>query len=264
MLEARCVTFRCNNKSLVKDVSLKTAPGRLTALLGPNGAGKSTLLKLMTGQLQPTSGDVLVAGRPLAECTPGYMALQRAVLAQNRAVGFPFSCFDVVMMGRHPHIMGRGEGELDRAEAERCLAETDAAHLSQRIYNTLSGGEAARIDLARVLAQDTEILLLDEPTNHLDPRHQVAVLKLCAELTGAGRSVIVCMHDLNLAAQYADHVLVMKNGCTVADGTPAETLTPELLERVYKIPFAVWERPDGGICILPQTQNAVCSPVAAN
>jgi iron complex transport system ATP-binding protein len=256
MLEARCVTYRCAEKSLVRDVSLRLEPGRLHALLGPNGAGKSTLVKLMSGQLRPSSGDVLLAGRPLDQFTPQQLALQRALLAQNRAVGFPFSAFDVVLMGRHPHVTLSGETEHDRAEAERCLAETDSGHLAARIYNTLSGGEAARVDLARVLAQDTEVLLLDEPTNHLDPRHQVAVLKLCKQLTAAGRAVVVCMHDLNLAAQFADHILMMKDGAAVVDGAPRDVLTAELLHAVYEIPFAIWEKPGGGICILPDANEA--------
>lgn len=255
MLEARSVTFRCGEKSLVRDVSLRVEPGRVCALLGPNGAGKSTLVKLMSGQITPSSGDVLLQGQPLHDFTPGQLAMRRALLSQNRAVGFPFSAFDVVLMGRHPHVTGAGESEHDRAEAERCLAATEASHLSQRRYNTLSGGEAARIDLARVLAQDTDVLLLDEPTNHLDPRHQVAVLNLCRQLADAKRAVVVCMHDLNLAAEYADHVLVLKDGIAVASGTPAHTLSAELLQEVYEIPFAVWERPDGGICIMPETES---------
>jgi iron complex transport system ATP-binding protein len=241
----------------VRDVSLRLESGRFCALLGPNGAGKSTLVKLMSGQLDPSSGDVLLGGRPLGSYSPEQLALERALLSQNRAVGFPFSAFDVVMMGRHPHTLGRGESEYDRSEAERCLEETDAGHLSQRIYNTLSGGEAARVDLARVLAQDTEVLLLDEPTNHLDPRHQVAVLSLCSQLAAAGCAVVVCMHDLNLAAQYADHVLVLKDGAAVAAGTPRETLTAELLQDVYDIPFAVWDRPGGDVCIMPEAPPAV-------
>lgn len=259
MLEARSVTFRCDGKSLVRDVSLQLKPGQVCALLGPNGAGKSTLVKLMSGQLAPTSGDVLLQGQPLQRFTPHQLATRRALLSQNRAVGFPFSAFDVVLLGRHPHVTGTGESEIDRAEAERCLAATESSHLSQRTYNTLSGGEAARIDLARVLAQDTDVLLLDEPTNHLDPRHQVAVLKLCRELANAKRAVAVCMHDLNLAAQFSDHVLLLKNGNVIAAGTPEETLSAELLEEVYEVPFAVWERPDGGLCILPQSHRA-CAP----
>lgn len=254
MLEARCVTYQVRGKSLVSNVSLKLQAGKVYGLLGPNGAGKSTLLKMMTGQLVPSSGEVWLHEKPLSSFTPEELATHRAVLAQQRAVGFPFKSFDVVMMGRHPHVHGSGESQDDRERVEACLNDTEAGHLSDRIYNTLSGGEAARVDLARVLAQDTATLLLDEPTNHLDPRYQVSVLNLCRSLARAGHAVVVCMHDLNLAAHYADLVMIMKDGETVAEGDPMQVFTPDLLEKVYDIPFSVWPRPGGGICILPESQ----------
>src|SRR5690606_28799145 len=141
----------------------------------------------------------------------------------------------------------------DREIVETCLVKTDAWHLARRVYNTLSGGEAARVDVARVLAQETSILLLDEPTNHLDPRHQVAILKLCRDMASAGCAVVVCMHDLNLAAQFADDVLILKSGRAVAHGAPADVFTESLLEDVYEMPFLVWPHPVKGVCIMPDT-----------
>lgn len=260
MLEARGVSFHAGSKALVNNVSLALEPGSLCAILGPNGAGKSTLVKLMTGQLKPSAGEITLHGKPLATYDAAALARQRAVLAQSRAVGFPFKAQDVVMMGRHPHVVGRMESETDFRVVESCLQKTDADYLAQRIYNTLSGGESARVDLARVLAQETPILFLDEPTNHLDPKHQVAVLSLCRELADAGMAVAVCMHDLNLAGQFADRALVMKNGATEAFGRTGETLTPQLLRQVYEIPFSVWERTGGGICILPGVEGAMPNP----
>jgi len=257
MLEVQNCTYSINGKSLLRNVSLKLHPGQVTALLGPNGAGKSTLVKIMSGQLSPTAGSVCLKGSRLSDLTSVGLAKERAVLAQSRAVGFPFKAFDVALMGRHPHNVSGAESPADLQIVEACLARTDSDHLSQRIYNTLSGGEAARIDLARVLAQETDILLLDEPTNHLDPRHQVQVLKLCRELAAEGKAVAVCMHDLNLAAQYCTEILLLKNGEMVASGTPKEILTAELLQKVYDTAFVVWQRPGGGVCILPMDEAEV-------
>jgi iron complex transport system ATP-binding protein len=252
MLEVRNATYINNGRALVSDISLHLKPGSVCALLGPNGAGKSTLLKIMSGQLKATCGEVLLNGRPIEAYMPAQLAKLRGVLSQSRSVGFPFNVFDVAMMGRHPQLSGRGETPADRAKVNTALEDTESDHLAHRIYNTLSGGEAARVDLARVLAQETPVLLLDEPTNHLDPRHQVAVLRLCRQLARNGLAVAVCMHDLNLAAQYADQVLVMKEGRAEAQGSTAANLTSDLLGRVYEIPFSVWERPSGGLCILPE------------
>lgn len=258
MLETRNVSYRVGTKSLVEDVSLHVEEGRICALLGPNGAGKSTLVKLMSGQLSADSGDITIGGRSIKEYDIPVLARHRAVLSQSRSVGFPFSAFDVALMGRHPKIVGGGESAHDREVVETCLIKTDAWHLAQRVYNTLSGGEAARVDVARVLAQETSILLLDEPTNHLDPRHQVAILKLCREMASAGCAVVVCMHDLNLAAQFADDVLILKNGRAVAHGVPTDVLTESLLEDVYEMSFIVWPHPVNGVCIMPDTACGKC------
>lgn len=251
MLEARAVSYYVGEKRLLDNVSLSLEPGTVTALLGPNGAGKSTLIKLMSGQLAPSLGEVLLDGRRLQDYGPGLLAMRRALLSQNRSVGFPFKAVEVVMMGRHPYGGNHGESEADRRMAMSCLGQTDAEHLAERVYNTLSGGEAARVDLARVIAQDTEFFLLDEPTNHLDPRHQMAVLRLCRHLAAEGRSVAICMHDLTLAARFADVVMVLKDGRTVASGPAGYVLTPELLREVYEMPFLVFPGMRGEICILP-------------
>ncbi len=264
MLETRTVSYRINGKLLVDSVSLELHAGQVCALLGPNGAGKSTLVKLMSGQLNATAGEVIVCGRPINQYDAPGLACERAVLSQSRSVGFPFSAFDIALMGRHPRTTGGGETAADREVVTQCLIKTDAWHLAQRVYNTLSGGEAARVDLARVLAQETEILLLDEPTNHLDPRHQVAVLRLCREMADAGCAVVVCMHDLNLAAQFAHKVLVLKEGRAVACGAPADVLTEDLLEEVYEIPFLVWPHPANGLCIMPDTSRSGAGDFSRN
>lgn len=251
MLEAKSVVLSRGERRLVDEVSVSVKPGEFWALLGPNGAGKSTLLKVLSGQWEADSGSVLVDGRTINAYTAGQLSLKRAVLSQIRTVGFPFTCQEVVMLGRHPHVGTRGETPRDREVVENCMKRMDAGVFRNRKYNTLSGGEATRVDIARILTQETHILLLDEPTNHLDPRHQVAIMQLCTELRSQGHCIIAAVHDLNLAAHFATHSMVMKNGKTVASGETRDILRPELLSEVYETPFELIERPGGGFCVVP-------------
>lgn len=251
MLEARSVVLSRGHKLIVDNVSIIVRPGEFWALLGPNGAGKSTLLKVLCGQWEATSGEVLIDGVAITDMTAAQLAKKRAVLSQVRTVGFPFTCLEVVMLGRHPHVSGKPETDKDIQIVERSMEKMDAAYFRDRNYNTLSGGEASRVDVARILAQETKILLLDEPTNHLDPRHQVAIMQLCTDLIAQGHIIIAALHDLNLAAHFATHSMVMKKGKTVASGETRSILTPELLSEVYETPFELLDRPGGGFCVVP-------------
>lgn len=237
MLEARDVGYRVGNRWLLKEVSFLLGPGEVLAILGPNGAGKSTLIRLLSGELTPTTGQVFLGGKPLSQLSPLSQARMRAVLVQVRQVSFPFTVWEVVMMGRLPHLDGRAEGKEDLARTEEALRLTGAFPFSDRAYHSLSGGEATRVDLARVLAQSDSLLILDEPTNHLDPRYVVEVLRLLRQLARAGASVLVVLHDLNLAARVADRVLLLHQGQVVALGKPNEVLSPPILEAVYDVPF---------------------------
>lgn len=251
MLEARSIVLNRGSKVIVDNVSISVKPGEFWALLGPNGAGKSTFLKVLCGQWEATSGEVLIDGVSITDLNAAQLSKKRAVLSQVRTVGFPFSCFEVVMLGRHPHIGGKGETDKDIQIVEQCMEKMDARDFREREYNTLSGGEASRVDVARILAQETKILLLDEPTNHLDPRHQVAIMQLCTELIAQGHIIIAALHDLNLAAHFATHSMIMKKGKTVASGPTRSILTPELLSQVYETPFELLDRPGGGFCVVP-------------
>lgn len=225
---------------LVREVNCTLSTGSLTALVGPNGAGKSTLLSVLAGDRRPDAGQVRVAGRSPADWPSRPLARVRAVMRQSQQLVFAFSVGEVAAMGRMPHPE---DPELDRRIVGEALAAADVAHLADRDVTTLSGGEAARAAFARTLAQTTPLVLLDEPTAALDLRHQEAVLGVAAALRDAGCCVVVVLHDLKLAARYADRVLVFDAGRLVADGAPRQVLTAELIERVYRQPVQVLRQP---------------------
>jgi iron complex transport system ATP-binding protein len=213
----------------------------MLALLGPNGAGKSTLLRVLAGSLEPQEGSVCLDGEHLVSLEPRALAMRRAVLPQQLPVAYGFSCLDVVMMGRSPHRGGASAGPVDRGYALDALNTLGMASFAQRRVETLSGGEHQRIHLARTLCQlssppagCTPLLLLDEPTSALDLAGQHRVLALARELTQRGLAVVAVLHDLNLAARYADRVLLLNRGrVACAVGSPEQVLRPELLETIY-------------------------------
>jgi iron complex transport system ATP-binding protein len=240
VLALRQVGLVRQQQQILADVELVFAAGTVTALVGPNGAGKSTLLGVACGDLQADTGEVLLAGRPLLEMRAGALARQRAVMPQEHAVRFAFSVEEVVAMGRLAHP------PLPAADARHVDAALDAAELQalrQREVQQLSGGESARTTFARVLAQDTPLLFLDEPTAALDLRHQERTLRSVRSLADAGACVIVVLHDLNLAAGYADRIVLMEHGRVASDGTPREVLTEDTLRRVYQQDVLVLQHP---------------------
>lgn len=249
MLEAENLSYRIGRKSLVSSASLMVQPGEVVALLGPNGAGKSTLLKLLCGQIPPSEGRARFAGRPLSQWAPLELARRRAVLPQSSAVPFEFTAREIVLLGRSPH----GDASACADIARRAMEKTESLHLADRIVTTLSGGEMQRVQLARVLVQiaggaETRALLLDEPISNLDPAHQHGTLAVARELAGEGVGVLVVLHDLNLAAQYADRLVVMKGGRIVAQGAAAEVLTEEQIQAVFDVRVRVVRSP---VCEAP-------------
>jgi iron complex transport system ATP-binding protein len=250
MLQAIDVTVTAARTTLLKRVSLQVRPGEVLALLGENGAGKSTLLRVLAGDIRPRAGSVLLSGRPMYLWSMADRAQRRAVLPQHAEVAFGFTALEVVLMGRLPYGDG-APGDGDAAIAREALARVDASHLADRIVNTLSGGEAARVHLARVLAQlwtDADgaerFLLLDEPTASLDPAHQHLTLACARAFARDQRlGVLAVLHDVNLAAQYADRIALLKGGRLIADGAPREVLTPERLETCYGVQAVVLPHP---------------------
>jgi iron complex transport system ATP-binding protein len=244
-LRAAGVRVRRGDRVVLDGVDLEVRVGEVLALVGPNGAGKSTLLAALAGDHPVAAGRVAVGDRPLAEFSAAALARRRAVLPQQHAVGFAFTALEVVRMGRAAWAR-TGRSRDDDALVAAALTEADVTHLAHRPFPALSGGERARVALARVLAQDTETLLLDEPTAALDLGHQETVMQVVRARADAGTAVVVVLHDLDLAAAYADRICVLERGRVAADGPPAQVLTGELLTRVYDYPVRVHAHPETG------------------
>lgn len=240
MLTAANIHVRKGNRDILTDVSLTLQPGEVLALAGPNGAGKSTLLKIMSGSDTAHKGTVSLNDQLLAEFPARELAQYRAVLSQKIVPGFDFTVREVVMMGRYPHFDGKPR-PADEEAVEQAMESTGVTNFAQRSINSLSGGEQQRVHLARVLAQiwkaPNACLLLDEPANNLDLRHQHELLQLVSSLTDNGLAVLVVIHDINLAAQYASRVALLRKGKLVACDTPENVLTPNLLTKVFDMPM---------------------------
>ena len=237
---------------VLDDVSVEVRAGEVLALVGPNGAGKSTLLSALTGDVAVASGSVTLHGSPLPAWTATEAAMRRAVLLQQVRLSFPFTVAEVVEMGRAPWT-GTPFEDSDHEAVRSALAEADVTQFAARRFTSLSGGEQARVALARVLAQRTGLLLLDEPTAALDLRHQELVLGVARTRAAAGVAVVVVLHDLNLAAAHADRVAVLAGGRVVATGPPGEVLGGALLTDVYDHEVEVIAHPrTGAPVILPR------------
>ncbi|GAA2234396.1 heme ABC transporter ATP-binding protein [Herbiconiux moechotypicola] len=233
---------------ILTDVSFSAHAGEVVALIGPNGAGKSTLLSVVTGD-QASTGSVEIAGRALGDWSLKELGRRRAVLLQQTGVFFPFTVREVVEMGRAPWQGTPRDLDDDRV-VEESIELTEMTRFRDRAVPSLSGGERARASLARILAQETGILLLDEPTAALDLRHQEDVLRISRDRARAGDCVVVVLHDLSLAAAYADRIVLIDGGSVVADGPPDAVLTAPLLSHVYELPVEVMRHPVTGTAIV--------------
>jgi iron complex transport system ATP-binding protein len=251
------VSVEVEGASLLDGVSVAVAAGEVVAVAGPNGAGKSTLIATLAGDRRPTRGEVVLSGRPLGHWSAAELARRRAVMSAERSIAFGFRADEVALLGRLPMHGGRPT-DADRALVRELLAEVDCAHLARRVYATLSTGERQRVALARAIAQVTDepvasagtadarterFLLLDEPTSSLDPAHQHLALRLVRREAAAGRGVLAVLHDLNLAAAYADRIVLMAGGRVAASGSPRHVLRADLLEQVFGIPMLVMPHP---------------------
>ncbi|MER5713459.1 heme ABC transporter ATP-binding protein [Streptomyces sp. NPDC002122] len=244
--EVRGLRVALGGRTVLDGVGIGVRAGEVLALVGPNGAGKSTLLAALAADLAPRAGEVRIGGRSAGDWAAGELALRRAVLPQAAALSFPFPVAEVVRMGRAPWA-GTGREDEDEAAVALAMAATEVEAFAGRPFSALSGGERARVALARVLAQRTGLLLLDEPTAALDLRHQELVLRVCRERAAAGDAVVVVLHDLGLAAAHADRVAVLHGGRIAAAGPPSEVLDAEVLSRVYRQPVEVFPHPRTGV-----------------
>lgn len=253
MLEIRDLFVRYGEKTVLGGASLGLTPGKLVALIGPNGSGKSTLIRAASGVI-PSQGQILLDGQDLRQIPIQQRARKLAVLPQGTQLPAAYSVWETVLMGRAPHLNFLGQiSSADEALAREALIRVDALDLSERRMGELSGGEQQRVLLARALAQAAPVLLLDEPTTHLDLHHQMGLLERVRELAREKNlSVLLALHDLNLAARYADTVALLVNGRITHAGSPREVLTPEILTQVYQWPVQVVDHPflDGPL-VLP-------------
>jgi iron complex transport system ATP-binding protein len=235
-VEARDLGVALGGRQVLRGIDFSAPAGRLTAVIGPNGAGKTTLLRALAGLLAPAAGEVALDGRPLAGWERGERARSLAYLPQERIVHWGLAVRVVVALGRLPHQPpGAGESAADRAAIDAALATMDIAHLARRSVLELSGGERARVLMARALAQEPRVLLADEPAAGLDPSHQIGLFQHLAAFARPGRAVIVALHDLSLAARFCHGIALVHEGRTFAAGTPQEVLTEAHLAAVYGI-----------------------------
>lgn len=238
------IEFRYDGIPVLQNVELKVEEGDFIGLIGPNGSGKSTLLKIISRVLRPHSGLVYLNGSLLESLTQKAIARDVAVVPQETQTAFAFSVFDVVLMGRFPHL-GRlkNEGAEDIRIAREALERTQTVHLADRLITELSGGEKQRVIIAQALAQKPRLLLLDEPTTHLDISHQLQILDLLAELNVGGLTVIAVFHDLNLAARFCKRLVLLNRGRIEVLGKAEEVFTPEIIRRVFKAEVVINRSP---------------------
>jgi len=257
------VRFTRGRRLIIDDVDCTVPGASVGALLGPNGAGKSTLLHLIAGVERADAGTARLGDRDLAALRRRERARVIALAEQEVQDAPGLRVAEVVALGRTPYLGAfAGPAELDRAVVHRCLEDAGLVELADREYATLSGGERQRVNLARALAQEPELLLLDEPTNHLDVHAQLTMLGLMRELARGGLTVLAALHDLSLAASYADHVIVLANGRVRAAGAPRDVLTPALIRDVWGVEAQVLEHPATGRPLIAYSEVAASRAAA--
>jgi len=245
MLHVDSISYQVNGRYLLKDISFSLRAGEMVAILGANGAGKSTLMRLLSGEKAPDSGRVVLDGKQLGNYSRKELSEKRAMLLQQNSISLDFTVQEVVMMGRYGH--GNGKSASDHLAVEETMDICGLAHLAERSMLTLSGGEQQRVHLARVLAQlwnsTRAVLLLDEPIASMDMQYQHQTLAIALALTKKGFTVVTVLHDVNLAAQYADRIIMLKGGKKWWDGTPAYVLNPQHLFTAFSIHASVQTSP---------------------
>ncbi len=248
ILEARALAVRYPGAArlALDGVSLTVAPGRLVAVAGPNGGGKTTLVRALLGHLPLQAGDALLDGRPVREWKAAAVARGVGVVSQREEIVFPLTVRQTVLLGRYPHLGPlSAEGPADHAAVAAALRRCDVEWLAERRVDALSGGEWQRVRVARALAQEPRVLVLDEPTASLDVRHEMELFELIRALVDDGIAGLVITHQLNLAARFADRVVLLAGGRVMADGSPDDVFRPDVLARVFEWPLAVTHLPDG-------------------
>jgi iron complex transport system ATP-binding protein len=252
VLRVEALDFGYPGRPVLRGVDFAARAGEIIALCGPNGAGKSTLLRVILGLLPARAGRVLLAGDAVSALPRREIARRAALLMQDSPLDLPLSAREVVALGRLPHLRRfQAEGADDSAAIDAALDLTDTRSFADRLVTELSGGERHRVQLARALAQETPLLLLDEPTASLDVAHQLQALRLLRAVAARGRTVLVALHDLSLAARSCDRILLLGDGQLQADGRPVDVLTEANLARLFHVRARVWTDQDGALLVIP-------------
>lgn len=244
MISVRDLTYQAGGKKLLDGLSFEARKGEMLAILGANGAGKSTLMKLLCREISPSGGKILLQDKALDAYKLADLARTRAVLSQHNTLSISFRVSELVMMGRYPHFEQQ-PGIRDIEVVRNVMEETGITHLASRDYNTLSGGEQQRVQLARVVAQvydsPNACLFLDEPTNGLDLQYQQQIMELARRLADRGYCVICILHDINFASRFADRIMMLKKGKKVAEGLPAEVINCENIHETFNVRVKLME-----------------------
>jgi len=260
VLKAEQIFFGYDERVILKNFSLAVGEGNFLGILGPNGSGKSTLLKLLGGVLRPTRGQVLFQGKNISTFARYELAQRMASVPQGSRVDFPFSALEVVMMGRFPHLTDSlFEKQADIEAVRAAMRSTDTLAFAARPFQELSGGEQQRVLVASALAQSPQVLFLDEPTASLDIKYQAQIFEILGACNQeAGQTVIVALHDLNLAAAFCEKLVLINKGSIVASGTPEQVLVPERLEQVYGVDVELLRLPENGrMVFMPKITQGV-------
>ena len=247
LLEIRNITVKYDAREVVHDVSFDLREGQIIVLLGPNGAGKTTLIRTLNGSVPLAAGEVRLDDKALSELSRREIAKSIAVVAQENETKFPVTVLEFVLAGRF--VRGRAfgwESEADIDAARTALRQCDLAEFEGRLMNELSGGERQRVVLARAIATEASVLLLDEPTANLDLAHQALMFRLVRDLCSRGAASVVITHDLNLAAEFANEIIMLKNGSIFAKDAPNEVLTRENIDEVYDVQVLLDQNPASG------------------
>jgi len=258
-LEMQNVTLAYGPKVVVRDLTFQMMPGEMLGLVGPNGCGKSTIIKALSRVIPPYSGKILLNGKDISRISRKDLSCVLGVVPQMSLLPSVFTAFEIVLMGRNPHLgLFQYEGPKDMAITWQAMERASTQHLAHRRINELSGGEIQGIVIARVLAQETEAILLDEPTANLDIGRQIEILDLIKSLCRENNmTVVAALHDLNLASQYCDQLVLINNGRIHAEGTPEKVINTENIEEVYGTGSYVHTHPLSGLpAVLPHAGNS--------
>jgi iron complex transport system ATP-binding protein len=248
-IEVQDISLRYSRKEVLKDVTFQVLPGEMVGLIGPNGCGKSTIIRALTRIISPYKGKILLDGKNVVKIPRQELARMLGVVPQMPLLPSAFTAFEVVLMGRNPHLgLFQYEGKREMNIAWHAMEKTMTQHLAKRRVGELSGGEIQCLLIARVLTQETKALLLDEPTANLDIGRQVEILNLIKNLCLENNlAVLTALHDLNLASQYCDRLVLINNGRVHALGTPSEVITPGNIKEVYGAEGCVYRHPDNDL-----------------